>query len=405
MAGVYLQADSEQADASFESEIDLVCEIVLEQLLKGPEAVTLEAYNLEQKFPTIDEFVESPLYLGKVLSKNDVPGAVVYPYWRDALRQIHPDDPTALSPREIALTGSIRRGKTWLAAISLAYDACKLMCFINPQRALGLADGTPLAIAFFNVTETLADDGIYREFNNFVLSSPWFMERCIEAGIRYKRAVFPKNIIPLIASPFKRGFGILGKAVLYGALDEISDVPGDQQVAGRIRSKAHRLYISFVNRIFTQFRDKGRVYMISSKKEESAFLESYIEDRKTSRDVAVFDGAIWDTVPPEEYSGQKFTVAVGDRQRPPEIIPDEQENAYATQGYTIIHPPIEYKQRFIDDIVDALRDIAGISISSGRASKLIHDEDKWYAALKKMDSPIKVSECVLAEQGGPELDE
>ncbi|RLI97313.1 MAG: hypothetical protein DRP00_04235, partial [Candidatus Aenigmatarchaeota archaeon] len=376
--------------------LDSLLELMIEEDITPGELA--DEIEYDEVPVSIDTFISDEYYLGKPLDG----GRAVWPYWKKAHREIQEKNPT-----EVALTGSIRRGKSFNVAISLAYDTYKLLCMTSPQISLGLAPTTQIGIAFFNITQSLADDGIYRDYNDLILKSPWFMERCQEVGTVYKRVLLPKNIVPLIASPFKRGYGVLGKAVIFGAMDEISDVAGDDENKARqIRSKAQKLYVLFANRVFTQFVSYGRLYLISSKKDEQAFLESYIEKRKASKEVLVFDGAIYDTVPPEKYSGITFPVAVGgDSRHPPEVIGRDKVEEYEEQGYTIVYPPIEYRDRYELDIIDALRDISGISITAGRAGKLIHSESQFDACLKDLESPIDAESCILAEEGGLELDD
>lgn len=127
-------------------------------------------------------------------------------------------------------------------------------------------------------------------------------------------------------------------------------------------------YNSIYERIASRFtRDGinwGTMFLVSSKKSEYDFLESYIRKQKGKPHFYVADAKLWDVKPSAMYSGKKFNLAVGGSNLPSKIIPDnENPHDYVLQGYEVIQVPIEHKQSFELDMQSAIMNVAGISIS------------------------------------------
>lgn len=134
------------------------------------------------------------------------------------------------------------------------------------------------------------------------------------------------------------------------------------------QNKIMSTYNSIAERISSRFtRDGvnwGSLYLVSSKKSEYDFLESYIRKQKDKPYFYVADAKIWDVKPMGVYSGKKFNLAVGGSNLPSKIIPDDEDPiAYEKQGYEVIQVPVEHKQSFELDMQSAIMNVAGISIS------------------------------------------
>jgi len=107
--------------------------------------------------------------------------------------------------------------------------------------------------------------------------------------------------------------------------------------------------------------------MASSKRTVSAFLEIYIESIKELgiEGTLIVDEPRYVVRPPENYSGKKFAVAVGNKFLASEIIPDGAEvEPYIKSGHEIIWVPVEEKESFLKNIDEALTNVAGISSSN-----------------------------------------
>lgn len=149
-------------------------------------------------------------------------------------------------------------------------------------------------------------------------------------------------------------------------LDEVSFKQGANVVMEK--SKIMETYNNVLERMGSRFmvdgKIAGKLFLVSSKKSEYDFLESYIRKQKDKQGVYVVDAKLWEVKPEQTYSGKMFNVAIGGNTRSSRIIrEDEDVNEYMRQGYEVLEVPIEFKHRFELDIQSALMNIAGISIS------------------------------------------
>lgn len=124
----------------------------------------------------------------------------------------------------------------------------------------------------------------------------------------------------------------------------------------------------------------------SSKDQEHAFLESYIELKKKneSKTTLIVDEPQW-VIRTDKDSPEKFYVAVGNKFLASEVLPKDAPesliNSYRDKGYQMLKVPIGYYENFRDNVELALTDIAGISTVS--ALKYISGQ-RWNEA--KVDS-------------------
>ncbi len=149
-----------------------------------------------------------------------------------------------------------------------------------------------------------------------------------------------------------------------------------------------RTYDAVKQRMKSRFIGRGGelptvLFMMSSKRAESDFLERYIQTVKKESSTYVVDEPIWKVKPSDNYSGKTFKVAVGDKYKPSKVIgKDETIESYERLGYNIIDVPVEYQEDFERSIETALMNIAGISVfgsmkflSSARVSNVIIDRE------------------------------
>ena len=162
-------------------------------------------------------------------------------------------------------------------------------------------------------------------------------------------------------------------------MDEVDFVNGaDVQFE---KSKIMKSYRAIKRRMESRFlRDGGdlaaKLFLVSSKKSEQDFLESYIQTVKDNPSVLVIDEPQWNVKPSNIYSGKKFLVAVGNKILRSRVLTDEDDRvAMANQGYKIIEVPIEFKSAFDLDVDTSLMDYAGIS-SSLTTKFLVYDRIK-----------------------------
>ena len=306
----------------------------------------------------IDTFIESEHYAGWFTNN----GKDVYPYWRNELRNIFSDPHKTY--QEVAFTGAIGTGKSTAAMLGLSYVLYRLMCLKDPHEYYRLQKGSPIYIVFFNITLELSQGVAYTKFQGILQNSPWFIERGQIVGRKYLEYIPNKPIRFTIGSQMEHS---LGRDVFAGIMDEVSFAKGSNVIMEK--SKIMSVYNSVLERMGSRFMVDGKLagclFLVSSKKAESDFLESYIKRRKGTFGTYIVDAKLWEVKPTGTYSGQVFKVAVGGSNMPSKIIPDDGDpEVYIKQGYDIIDVPVEFKQRFIMDIEAALMNIAGISVSN-----------------------------------------
>jgi len=170
-------------------------------------------------------------------------------------------------------------------------------------------------------------------------------------------------------------------------------------------SKALEVYRSISRRIESRFMKLGKVpfplWMISSAKEEHAFLEQYVATVRKDTHVAIFDDPVYKVKPMTTYSGLVFDVAVGDKYHDSFVLRGEDKELLRERGFRLFEVPVEYRRSFDVDLDGAIRDILGVSVSSSRSNKLIANKDKIVDAIEKKDdgsrkqNPMKVETIVM----------
>ena len=117
----------------------------------------------------LDTFLCDDRYLGKV-TRN---GEGIYPYWKIAMHQIFD---AGNKYHECLFTGATRIGKSSTGITCTAYMLYRLMCLRDPQKFFNKKEESKFSILFFNVTKDLSMSVAFREFNDTLAASPWFME-------------------------------------------------------------------------------------------------------------------------------------------------------------------------------------------------------------------------------------
>ena len=156
-------------------------------------------------------------------------------------------------------------------------------------------------------------------------------------------------------------------------LDEVS-FARNQNIA-RQMEKAKAVFDAALERIQSRFTKFGGIFdgliiMASSKRTDQAFAEVYAEELQKGKNgerVFTVDHPRWEVLPEGTYSGKTFPVAIGDKLRPSEIIEEKDVETYKAAGYEIIYPPIETYAEFERDMLHALTNIAGRSVSGAGA--------------------------------------
>ncbi len=309
-------------------------------------------------------FVKDRNYLGNAWHLGDGK-CKLFPYWEKKLKELFPDNVTT-NVNNFILSGARGLGKSEIAVTCGAYLMHRIMCLKDPYLTLNLKPTEQIAFAFMNITEELATEIGVTKFQNTVQSSPWFMARGSMTGRDNPTWNPPKYINIIIGSQPRH---VIGQAIFFAFFDEISFIP--TQDIEKQKARAIDMIDTAVGGMKTRFTYKGRnptlLCLGSSKRSEKSFLEEHTKKKLESEkeNVLVVDEPVWNIRPPEEYSGIKFKVALGNKFLSSAVIPDDVTDLspFINKGYKILEVPIEYKANFLDNIDRALCDYAGISSS------------------------------------------
>jgi hypothetical protein len=339
--------------------------------------------NYKEKPPTMEEFLRSPQYLGNLTGE----GKVVYPVWKDSLDVVAKEDSKFL----YVYTGAIGTGKTRAAVYGALYTLCRILCLKDPWAHFGLTSGGQMSIVFFNLTKSESESRSYALFQSHLLASPWFRAHGNVVGSELHPRVEFSLIKYTFASPFVQGFGSQGEDVIIALMDEV-DSPAATNIQ---RQKVLQAYENARRRLETRFvihgETIGRFFLVASKQDRLAFLNAFIAKYKNSKSVVIVDIPIWDAKPSSHYCGKKFKVSIGDVHNPPRVLDTEEDLKKALlDGFQIIEVPVEYSEPFVKDIIGALRDIAGISTSSIRRTKLFPSESALVKCYTSDPNPVKL---------------
>lgn len=353
----------EQYNSLTEDEKKVVTEVVKEMAAGKDVSSSVEQlyYADYNEIPvSFKQFLSDDNYLGKS-TRN---GEFVYPFWRRECDKIVNSESV-----EVALSGSIGIGKTTIACLMIAYLLYKLMCMRDPQAFFNLSPGSRITVAFLNNTLGSSYGVGYGTFQSFLKESPWFLKHGKLSG-RDDPVYVPESGFEIIVG--SKPQHSLGRHIALALMDEVSFSTG--QSADYTKSKIMSLYsnirIRMNSRFTVQGKNYGKLFLVSSKSTENAFLEAYIADQvKNGYPIYVVDQPIW-VVKSQAYGTKRFKVAVGNKFIPSKIVRgDSQEEidaaceAYKKQGMRIIEVPVEEMQAFDQDIDRALQDLAGISTS------------------------------------------
>jgi len=179
--------------------------------------------------------------------------------------------------------------------------------------------------------------------------------------------------------------------VIAGLLDELNFMAviesSKLSVDGGEYNQAQVIYNSIARRRKSRFMVKGHVpgmlCLVSSKKYPGEFTDKRIEAAKTDKTIYVYDKRLWEIKDPAAFTGRWFRVFVGDQFRKPRVL--EEEETVAEIDARLVHQvPEEFREEFDSDLMNALRDILGVSTLANRPFMM--DREKVSACFGKVKS-------------------
>lgn len=293
----------------------------------------------------LDVFIEDDRYLGR----HTMNGKRIYPFWRNALRDMFNQDKT------IFMNTAIGVGRTFATNIAMAYYLYNLMCLHDPQEHFHLLSEDPISIAFMNSTLQNAER-MNDVFVSMLCESPWFLEhgKVQEKEVfrgptvrHYFKYTIDKNIDIIFGC--KVGH-FLGKQVLCAnvSTDNLEsykriDYESIQGIKCRILSRAIK-------------DGKNQGLMIWEHR-----TTPWYSVPAEKMDLFEISGAQWDIKPREMFTWDKqLKVIVNPAVKKSRLMkPGE---IYGKEEYTISIPD-QFEQSFILDADTALMNLTGIQLS------------------------------------------
>lgn len=339
---------------------------ILQELSTSGESETYKNLWLQdyKEIPVdLDTFLCDDLYLGKV-TRN---GEAIYPYWKIAMHQIFD---AGNKYQECLFTGATRIGKTSTAITCAAYMLYKLMCLRDPQKFFDKKDESKFSILFFNVTKDLAKGVAFREFNDTLASSPWFVEHGTFSKSEKDFYYIPEGGKITIDYGSDASHG-LGKQVFIAFMDEVNFARSGIKDINKAKANIKATYDTLVARVEGTFRQNGevwgKIFAVSSKKSDSDFMEDHIQAQLSAGNehMIVFDKPQWEVLPPSQFNPERFYIAVGDRHHRGFVVQNDSKEALdelREQGYQLMQVPLDMKSNFLADFDVSLRDLAGIAV-------------------------------------------
>lgn len=314
------------------------------------------------RFPVdIKTFIESPTMLNKK--------GVIFPRVMHHLIELNSG-----KYMEAVLTGSIGCAKTTIALYTIAYQLYLLSCLKNPHAEFGLDPSSEIIFIFQSLNATLSKSVDFNRFKDMIKGAPYFNEHFMYDKHIESKLVFPNRIEVVPVSGTETAS--IGQNVIGGIIDEVNFmavvIKSSKAIDGDVYDQAQAIYYSISRRRYSRFSKKGILpgilCLVSSKRYPGQFTDVKTEEaqeeiKKTGKSrIYLYDKRSWDVRPAKDFTGEWFSLFIGDSHRKPRTLtPEEAEEMAVKDGHLITLIPEELRHEFDREIMKALRDIAGIS--------------------------------------------
>ena len=336
-----------------------LCGMIYSDLQSGDrllQSIRSSEYAMYKKTPVgIEEFICGSYFMNA--------RKIIYPEVMKELLEINGGQYT-----EVVFTGGIGSGKTTAALYTCAYQLYLLSCMATPHKAYDLDPATEILFVFQSIRKQAAKEVGYNRFRAMLENSKYFMTEFPFNPDLKSKLVFPDRIEvhPVTGDET----ATIGENVMGGMIDELNYmavVEGSKEATdGGTYDQAVALYNSIARRRKSRFMKYGKMpgilCLVSSRRYPGQFTDIKEEEAKTDPQIYVYDKCTWD-VKPDAYSGVRFPVFIGDEFRKPRILDDEEIDTLleADRKDKVRMIPVEHKTEFERDIINALREVAGVA--------------------------------------------
>ena len=345
----------------------------------------------------------------------------LYKYWKNAIIKVF-SSPVRIN--EVIITGSLGGGKSTCASYMLAYKLYELSCYYPPQALYNLMNNSKILFAYFNITKDIASEAGFSQFRELIDSIPYFQNIFKRNEKKNSILEWPQSRIYM--KPASSSNDVIGMNLIAFFLDEANFFKGDGVKGGAsindVQSRAMSLYNAVRARGKSRFIVNNEDFtfnlLVSSSMYESSFTAERIRASAGDPHVMVFDAKMWEVKNPETYSKERFVVFSGNElidpvicksvadvnyirshYRLPEVTCDTPNEAIADiKDYDIkkkfIEVPINFRNEFENNIIQALQDIAGVPVAA--VGKLFSNREAYAKAITDEDSPFIQEQIVMS---------
>ena len=312
---------------------------------------------------TPTEFFTNPAYTGTL-------GAYMWPTVLEEVEKMNSG-----SYVEAVLTGGIGAAKTTAAISSQLYQLYNLMTFRSPHVPFGLKPTDEIVIIFQSMMFKQAKEVAYDRFKAMVDECPYFTgkfgyDKEVKSQLRFRNHIIVKPVAGNEAAT-------IGQNVISGMLDEVNHMASIEKskrdADGGVYEQALALYHSIARRRESRFMARGQLpgllCLVGSKRYRGQFTDVKTEESVTNKRIYVYDKRVWDVLSPEKfemmYSNKWFDVFVGDEHRKPYMIDATHPAPSGVEDKDLIMAiPVEHEHEFSAELLNSLRDIAGVSTTA-----------------------------------------
>jgi hypothetical protein len=307
----------------------------------------------------------------------DIHTFVCDPYYLNKSKEVYPKVLAELEEmnnghyQEVILTGGIGSAKTTSALYTIAYQLYLLSCMVSPNVAFGLDSVSEILFVFQSLNKKTSTNSFER-FKGLVDGCKYFSEQFKYDKNLTSKLVFPNRIEVVPVSGAETA--VIGQNVIGGLIDELNYMSivqnSKQSVDAGQYDQAVALYNSIARRRKSRYSKAGKMpgilCLVSSKRYPGQFTDKKEEERakeiaRTGKStIYLYDYRVWEVKPEGSFSPDRFYVFAGDESRKPRILkPDEK---VADEDRKLVHAiPTDFYGEFEEDIINALREIAGVS--------------------------------------------
>lgn len=312
-----------------------------------------------KRYPVgIDTFIHAQAYLG-------VERGVVWPAVVEELQNINnPGGTRVVNPyTELLATGSIGSAKTTTALYTVLYQIYILTCFKDPHRTFGLDPASEILFIFQAIGGAATSD--YTRLYHMMQESPYF-----NTIAPYNKNMRSKIILPnrIEVQVVGGDSGSIGQNVMGGLIDELNFMAMIQSSKktydGQKYDQARTIYNGVARRRKSRFLKMGKapgiLCLVSSKRYPGEFTDQKLKQALTDKTIYVYDKTVWQMKPKGTFNSGWFKLHIGSATTKAKMLRPGEERDFPANS--IIEVPNEFRQDFNDDLIGALRDIAGISV-------------------------------------------